>query len=122
MDFPDVGTINVSATAQAPGIFARIFDINEVTVRAEAQARVFAPLELKDVAPIAVHRTWRVHRHRSDCFGQTEDGDFTRATRVRADERASSASSDLDRDGWAGRRRHEGWIENGYPDPSRSNK
>ena len=57
--FPDAGTIDVAATAKAPGIFARIYGsaFNEVTLGARAQARVFAPSSLKDVAPIAVHRS-----------------------------------------------------------------
>ena len=56
--FPDAGTIDVVADADTPGIFAPVlnaaFDV--VTVHAEAQAKVFAPSELKNVAPIAVHK------------------------------------------------------------------
>ena len=82
----------MSATAQAPGIFARIFDIDEVTVRAEAQARVFAPSELKDVAPIAVHTDMACIVTDPTCFGQPEDADLRRG-RASIRRRASSASS-----------------------------
>ena len=115
VDFPDVGTINVSATAQAPGIFARIFDIDEVTVRAEAQARVFAPSELKDVAPIAVHKSMACIVTDPTCFGQpktltlTEDSEFDPT-------KSKFGLLDLDRDGSAGAGDMKDWIENGYPD------
>jgi Putative Flp pilus-assembly TadE/G-like len=115
VDFPDVGTINVSATAQAPGIFARIFDIDEVTVRAEAQARVFAPAELKDVAPIAVHSSLACIVTEPTCFGQpktltlTEDFEFDPT-------KSKFGLLDLDRDGSAGAGDMKDWLENGYSD------
>jgi hypothetical protein len=115
VDFPDVGTINVSATAQAPGIFARIFDIDEVTVRAEAQARVFAPAELKDVAPIAVHSSMACIVTDPTCFGQpktltlTEDFEFDPT-------KSKFGLLDLDRDGSAGAGDMKDWLENGYTD------
>ena len=115
VDFPDVGTINVSATAQAPGIFARIFDIDEVTVRAEAQARVFAPAELKDVAPIAVHSSMACIVTDPTCFGQpktltlTENFEFDPT-------KSKFGLLDLDRDGSAGAGDMKDWLENGYTD------
>jgi Putative Flp pilus-assembly TadE/G-like len=115
VDFPDVGTINVSATAQAPGIFARIFDIDEVTVRAEAQARVFGPAELKDVAPIAVHSSMACIVTDPTCFGQpktltlTEDFEFDPT-------KSKFGLLDLDRDGSAGAGDMKDWLENGYSD------
>jgi hypothetical protein len=69
--FPDAGTIDVSATATTPGIFARIFDVDNVTVHAQAQARLFAPSELKNVAPIAVKNTAACIVSNPSCFGQT---------------------------------------------------
>jgi uncharacterized membrane protein len=71
--FPNAGTIDVSTTAKAPGIFARIYGsaFNEVTVSAAAQARVFAPAELKNVAPIAVKNTAACIVSNPSCFGQT---------------------------------------------------
>jgi hypothetical protein len=115
VDFPDVGTINVSATAQAPGIFARIFDIDEVTVRAEAQARVFGPSELKNVAPIAVHSSMACIVTDPTCFGQpktltlTEDFEFDPT-------KSKFGLLDLDRDGSAGAGDMKDWLENGYTD------
>ena len=115
VDFPDVATINVSATAQAPGIFARIFDIDEVTVRAEAQARVFAPSELKNVAPIAVHTSMACIVTDPTCFGEpktlrlTEDFEFDPT-------KSKFGLLDLDRDGSAGAGDMKDWLENGYTD------
>jgi Putative Flp pilus-assembly TadE/G-like len=59
VSFPDPGTIDVAATATAPGIFARIYGsaFDEVDISSHAQAKVLAPLELKNVAPIAVQNT-----------------------------------------------------------------
>ena len=115
VSFPDVGTINVSATAQAPGIFARIFDIDFVTVHAEAQARVFAPSKLKDVAPIAVHTSMACIVTDPTCFGQqktlklTEDSEFDPT-------KSKFGLLDLDRDGSAGAGDMKDWLENGYHD------
>ena len=92
--FPDAGTIDVAATAKAPGIFARIYGsaFNEVTVSAQAQARVFAPSKLKDVAPIAVQQEQGVHRHEPELLRPAGDADASTRTRsIRP--RASSASS-----------------------------
>ena len=44
------------------------FDL--VTVHAEAQARVLAPLQLKDVAPIALHKSMACIVTDPSCFGQ----------------------------------------------------
>jgi hypothetical protein len=51
-------TIDVSATAEAPGIFARIYGaaFNKVALSAHAQAQVRAPRSMKHVAPFAVSR------------------------------------------------------------------
>ena len=110
VDFPDVGTISVSATAQAPGIFARILDIDEVTVRAEAQARVFAPSGLKNVAPIAVHRDKACLNTNPACFGQpvTMTFDTLQVTN------SKFGLLDLDRDGNAGAGEMKCWLEKGY--------
>jgi Flp pilus assembly protein TadG len=117
VSFPDVGTINVSATAQAPGIFARIYGsaFDEVTVGAQAQARVFAPSELKNVAPIAVHKDSACIVTDPSCFGQektltfTEDSEFDPT-------RSKFGLLDLDRDGSAGAGEMKDWIEKSYPD------
>lgn len=68
---PRPDTIHVSATAEAPGFFARVISAayNEVTVRAEAEAQVFSPSSLKNVAPIAVKNTASCIVSNPSCFG-----------------------------------------------------
>jgi Putative Flp pilus-assembly TadE/G-like len=110
VSFPDVATINVSAMAKAPGIFARIFDIDEVTVRAHAQARVFAPSELKNVAPVAVHRDKACIVTNPDCFGQPVTMTFDELDVTNS----KFGLLDLDRDGNAGAGDMKCWIEKGY--------
>ena len=112
VSFPDVGTIDVSATAEAPGIFARIFSIDEVTVHAQAQARVFAPSTLKDVAPIAVQKDVACIVTNPSCFGlpmtlSFDDGDVTKS---------KYGLLNLDRQGNVGTSELNGWIEDGYDD------
>jgi hypothetical protein len=66
----DPNTIHVSAEATAPGIFARVISatFNEVTISAEAEAQVFAPFSMKNVAPIAVQDTSACVMSDPDCF------------------------------------------------------
>ena len=114
--FPDAGTIDVVAHADTPGIFAPVlssaFDV--VTVHAEAQAKVLAPEQLKDVAPIAVHKDLACIVTDPTCFGQTvvielvEDYEFDPT-------KSKFGLLDLDRDGNAGAGDMKDWIENGYP-------
>jgi hypothetical protein len=110
--FPDAGTIDVSATATAPGIFARIYGaaFNEVTVKAQAQARVFAPSELKNVAPIAVHRDMACIVTNPDCFGEPVKMTFDELDVTNS----KFGLLDLDRDGNAGAGDMKCWIEKGY--------
>jgi Putative Flp pilus-assembly TadE/G-like len=115
VDFPDAGTINVSATAQAPGIFARIVDIDEVIVRAEAQARVFAPAQLKDVAPIGVHKDIACIVTDPTCFGQQKTLTFDEDSPFDPT-KSKFGLLDLDRDGSAGAGDMKDWLENGYTD------
>jgi hypothetical protein len=113
--FPDAGTIYVPLTAEVPGIFARIFGKDLVTVRAQAEARVFAPSELKDVAPIAVHTSMACIVTDPSCFGQpktltfNEDAPFDPT-------KSKFGLLDLDRDGSAGAGDMKDWLENGYTD------
>jgi Flp pilus assembly protein TadG len=69
--FPDSGTIDVTATADTPGIFAPVLNsaFGIVTVHAAAQARVLAPSQLKSVAPIAVRRDVACVISNPSCFG-----------------------------------------------------
>jgi hypothetical protein len=64
-------TIDVSATATAPGIFTRVFGsvFDEVDISAHAQARVTAPVEMKNVAPIAVKDEAACIVSHPECFG-----------------------------------------------------
>jgi Flp pilus assembly protein TadG len=115
--FPDAGTIDVVATAETGGIFAPVLNaaFEVVTVRAEAQAKVLAPLELKDVAPIAVYKDLACIVTDPTCFGQPvtltfdEDAEFDPT-------KSKFGLLDLDRDGSAGAGDMKDWIENGYPD------
>jgi hypothetical protein len=114
---PRSDTIHVSATATAPGIFARVISaaFNEVTVKAEAEAQVLAPLTMKDVAPIAVHKDLACIVSNPSCFGQPvtltliEDAEYDPT-------KSKFGLLDLDRDGSAGAGDMKDWIEDGYPD------
>jgi hypothetical protein len=114
--FPDTATIDVSATAKAPGVFARIYGaaFDEVDISARAQARVSAPLELKNVAPIAVYKEETCIVSDPSCFGQpvtlafNEDDPFDPT-------KSKFGLLDLDRDGKVGADDIKDWIEDGYP-------
>jgi hypothetical protein len=115
--FPNTYTIDVAATAETPGFFASVvnaaFDV--VTVRAEAQAQVSAPAELKNVAPIAVYKDEACIVSDPSCFGQpvtlafNEDAEFDPT-------KSKFGLLDLDRDGDAGAGDMKDWLENGYSD------
>jgi hypothetical protein len=115
--FPDTATIDVHATATAPGIFARIYGaaFDEVDISAHAQAKVSAPLELKNVAPIAVYKDEACIVSDSSCFGQpvtiafNEDDPFEPT-------KSKFGLLDLDRDGHVGADDIKDWIEDGYED------
>jgi len=115
--FPDAATIDVSATATAPGVFARIYGaaFDEVDISARAQARVSAPLELKNVAPIAVYKDEACIVSEPSCFGQSvtiafsEDDPFDPT-------KSKFGLLDLDRDGHVGADDVKDWIEDGYQD------
>jgi hypothetical protein len=114
---PRSDTIHVSATATAPGIFARVISaaFNEVTVKAEAEAQVFAPLSMKNVAPIAVYKDLACIVSDPSCFGQPvtltliEDAEYDPT-------KSKFGLLDLDRDGNAGAGDMKDWLEDGYPD------
>ena len=112
--FPNSGTIDVAATASAPGIFARIYGaaFNTVTVKAEAQAQVLAPSKLKDVAPIGVHRDKACLVTNPTCFGQPVTMSFDELDVTKS----KFGLLDLDRDGNAGAGDMKDWLEHGYVD------
>jgi Putative Flp pilus-assembly TadE/G-like len=115
--FPNEYTIDVVANAETPGIFAPVLDsaFDVVTVHAEAQATVQAPLEMKDVAPIAVYKDMACIVSDPSCFGQPvtltfdEDAEFDPT-------KSKFGLLDLDRDGSAGAGDMKDWLENGYSD------
>ena len=115
--FPDAGTINVVAEAETPGIFAPVISatFDFVTVHAEAEAQVLAPLELKNVAPIAVYKDMSCIVTDPSCFDHPvtltfdEDAEFDPT-------KSKFGLLDLDRDGSAGAGDMKDWLENGYPD------
>ena len=115
--FPDAGTIDVAASADTPGIFAPVlnaaFDV--VTVHANAQARIFAPSLLKDVAPIAVHTSMACIVTDPSCFGQSKT-----LTLIEESEYDPTKSKfgllDLDRAGNVGAGDMKDWLENGFSD------
>jgi hypothetical protein len=115
--FPDVGTIDVVAQADTPGIFAPVvnaaFDV--VTVHAEAQAKVFAPEKLKDVAPIAVYKDEACIVTDPSCFGQTVILGFDEDNPLDPT-KSKFGLLDLDRDGNAGAGDMKKWLEDGYTD------
>lgn len=115
--FPNAGAINVSATATAPGIFARIYGaaFDDVDISAQAQAQVLAPVSMKNVSPIAVYKDLACVVSDPSCFGQPvtltfdEDAEFDPT-------KSKFGLLDLDRDGTAGAGDMKDWLENGYPD------
>ena len=92
--FPDAGTIDVAATAKAPGIFARIYGsaFNEVTrARPGAGARLRA-LQAEGRRADRRPQDMAVHRHGPELLRPADDADADRGLGfVRP--RASSASS-----------------------------
>ena len=112
--FPDAGTIDVDAIAKAPGIFARIYGsaFNEVTVSARAQARVFAPSKLKDVAPIAVQKDRACIVANPSCFDLPVTMSFDELDITKS----KFGLLDLDRSGNAGAGDMKRWLADGYED------
>lgn len=55
-DFEPNDTVSVSVTRTAPGIFASLFSIASVNVRAHASARAGVPEQVMDAAPIVVNK------------------------------------------------------------------
>jgi Putative Flp pilus-assembly TadE/G-like len=116
--FPDAATINVVAEDHdVPGIFAPIISdaFKFVTVHAEAEAKVFAPEQLKNVAPIAVQKDFACVVTSPSCFGQTVTADFG-SDNDTDPTKGKFGLLDLDRDGKIGTADMKNWLTNGYPD------
>ncbi len=102
-----------------PGIFAPVLGaaFDDVTVHAEARQAVFAPVQLKNVAPIAIHKDYACIVTDPGCFGQTMTLDFVEDDRRSIRRRASSAcSTSTATVHGAGAGDMKDWLENGYPD------
>jgi hypothetical protein len=115
--FPDAATIDVAAKADTPGIFAPVLNaaFGIITVHANAQAKVFAPSQLKDVAPIAVYKDYACIVTNPSCFGQKvvlgfdDDNPYDPT-------KSKFGLLDLDRDGSAGTGDMKDWLTNGFQD------
>jgi Putative Flp pilus-assembly TadE/G-like len=110
-------TIDVSAAVDTPGIFAPVLSeaFEVVRVHAEAQAMVFAPSELKDVAPIAVYKDEACIVTNPGCFGQPVTLSFAEDAPYDPT-KSKFGLLDLDRDGRAGAGDMKDWLEDGYSD------
>jgi Flp pilus assembly protein TadG len=115
---PNTYTIDVVARADTPGIFAPVLNaaFDMVTVRANAQAMVFAPSQLKDVAPIALHSSMACVVTNPSCFGPDNPKTLTLVEGSEYDPTKSKFGLlDLDRSGGSGAGDMKDWLENGYP-------
>jgi Flp pilus assembly protein TadG len=121
--FPDPGTIDVVATTSAPGFLARIYGavFNNVTVRAHARAQVSVPLDLKNVAPVAVKNTVACAATNPGCYGQTVTLRFNESQVASSTIGLinltcySSASTGCGSSAGIGGSQLKDWIDNGYP-------
>jgi len=121
--FPDAGTIDVAARADTPGIFAPVLNsaFGVITVHANAQARVFAPSQMTNVAPIAVKTTAACAVSNPSCFFQTvtvsfDESQISSSAIGLVDLRCQSASSSFSCGGGPGGSTLADWIRNSYPD------
>jgi len=110
--FPSPGEIDVVAEQPVSGVFMPALN---ATARAHARAAVSAPLNLKNVAPIGVHKDYACIVSDPGCFGQTVTMDFTDDD-VLDPTKSKFGLLDLDRDGGAGAGDMKDWLTNGYPD------
>lgn len=72
--FPSLpGKIRVEAQTTAPGFLAKIYGsvFSNVTIKASAAAQLGVPLNLKNVAPVAVKRSSACAATSPACYGQT---------------------------------------------------
>jgi hypothetical protein len=133
LNFPDPAEpeyqITTKVTRKAQGVFAKVLGIDSVAVGAEAQATVQAPLELKNVAPIAVKNTDACIVSDPDCFGPDhkvllsfDESRISSSNMGLVDLRCQSSSSPVDCGGGPGAKTLEEWIDNGYDDALPTNK
>jgi Flp pilus assembly protein TadG len=115
--FPNAATINVSARANTPGIFAPVLNsaLGVVSVHAQAAAQVSAPSSLKNVAPVAVKNTAACIVLNPSCFGQTttlkfDDSAISSSTVGLVDLRCQAPSSSVSCGGGPGGSTLADWI------------
>ena len=118
VNVPDAATIDVVAEDRdIPGLFAPVLSdtFKLLTVHAEAQAKVFAPEQLKDVAPIGVSKDKACIVLDPDCFGPEHPVTMT-FSEVDDPTKSKFGLLDLNRSGGASTGEMKDWLENGYPD------
>jgi Flp pilus assembly protein TadG len=127
--FPSAGEIDVAATANTPGFFARVISsaFNSVQVKAHARAAVSVPLTMKNVAPIAVKNTAACAVTNPGCYGQTvtvsfDESQVSSSTIGLINVKCYSDSAAGCDAGQTGGSELKDEIENGWPDPLPANK
>jgi Putative Flp pilus-assembly TadE/G-like len=110
--FPTPGEIDVVAEQPVSGIFFRMLS---ATAKAHARAGASVPLNLKNVAPIAVYKDDACIVSDPNCFGQPVTLAFAENDPYDPT-KSKFGLLDLDRDGSAGAGDMKDWLENGYPD------
>jgi Flp pilus assembly protein TadG len=127
--FPSAGEIDVRATANTPGFFARVISsaFSSVQVKAHARAAVSVPLTMKNVAPIAVKNTAACAVTNPGCYGQTvtvsfDESQVSSSTIGLINVKCYSDSSTGCDAGQTGGSELKDEIENGWPQPLPANK
>lgn len=122
--------IDVAAQTTAPGIFAKLYGsvFNNVTVRAHARAAVTVPLDLKNVAPVAVKNTVACAVTNPGCYGQTVTLTFNESQVASSTIGLinltchSDASTACGSSAGIGGSQLKDWLDNGYPDALPANQ
>jgi Flp pilus assembly protein TadG len=128
--FPTPGKIHVEAQTTAPGFLAKIYGsvFSNVTIRAKASAELGVPLNLKNVAPIAVKRTSACAATSPSCYGQTitlgfDESNVSSSTIGLINLTChSTASTACGSSAGIGASQLKDWIVNGYGDALPSNQ
>jgi Flp pilus assembly protein TadG len=123
LNFPDPAEpeyqITVKVTRKANGVFAKVLGIDSVTVGAQAQARVSVPLEMKNIAPIAIKDTAACFLSEPSCFDQTvtidlDDSQISSSLDGWINLDCHSPSFGVCGDGGTGGGELKDWIDEGY--------
>jgi Flp pilus assembly protein TadG len=123
--FPSAGEIDVVAQRPVSGIFMPALN---ATARAHARAQVTVPLEMKNVAPVAVKDTVACAVTNPGCYGQTvtllfDESQVSSSTIGLINLSChSSASTACGSSAGIGGSQLKDWIESGYPDALPANQ